>query len=522
MSQTNYVRLIHAVASYCPSTAVLLSAHQSIGVPQPLKMFGTEEQKKKWLPRLAKGAVSAFALTEPDVGSDPAQMSMIATPTEDGNHYILNGTKLWTTNGVIAELMVVMALTPPKKLPDGREKKQITAFVVERDMPGFSVLHRCDFMGLKGIQNGLLKFENVKVPKENILWGTGKGLKLALVTLNTGRLTLPAACTATARTCLQVARTWATEREQWGGPIGTHESSAGRLLFAAGATYTMESVGSLTSGMADQGNADIRIEASLGKLFSSGLGWRVVDQTLQLRGGRGYETARSLEERGDTPYPIEQIMRDFRINMIIEGTSSIQRLFVAREALDKHLKLAMGLFNPKASIGEKLSTLVKAGMFYAFWYPKLWICSMWPMYTWAGGWEGRHLRFVANMSKKIARKTFHAMALNGPALERKQRALGRIVDSGMFIFALSAVLSRYLTRKKNGKLNPKETELVKKVCRSLRMDAKIALAKVRIAPGKSQIVSMSKSIMNGDLAWLEEDIADVVGLSKARQKPELK
>lgn len=516
MSQTNYVRLIHAVASYCPSTAVLLSAHQSIGVPQPLKMFGTEAQKKRWLPRLAKGALSAFALTEPDVGSDPAQMGMTATPTEDGNHYILNGEKLWCTNGTIAELLIVMATTPPKILPNGREKTQITAFVVETDMPGFSVAHRCDFMGLKGIENGLLKFENVKVPKENIIWGTGKGLKLALITLNTGRLTLPSACTATGRACLQIARTWAKERHQWGASIGSHELSASRLVFISGATYAMESVAALTSGMADQAKTDIRIEASLGKLFSCGLGWRVIDQTLQLRGGRGYETADSLEARGDVPYPVEQIMRDFRINMIIEGTSTIQRLFVAREALDKHLKLGMGIFNPKLGIGGKLATAFKAGLFYLFWYPKLWIYSIWPMYSWMGSWEGKYLRFANNMSKKIARRTFHAMILNGPKLEKKQRALGRMVDAGMYVFALAAVLSRYLTRKKKNEVNQREVHLVKKICASLRADAKVALSKVKIRPGKSSLVSMSESIMEGELEWLEQDMCDLVGLSQAR------
>ncbi len=516
LSQTNYVRLVHAVASYCSSTAVLLSAHQSIGVPQPLKMFGTEEQKKKWLPKLAKGAISAFALTEVEVGSDPARMTMSAVPTEDGQHYILNGKKLWTTNGTIAELLVVMAVTPPVVV-NGREKKQITAFIVEKGMPGFAIDHRCDFMGLKGIQNGVLSFQDVKVPKENILWGLGKGLKLALITLNTGRLTLPWACSASGKACLAITRTWAKERKQWGASIGEHELTAGRVLFSAGATYTMDAVAALSVGLSEEGKADIRIEASLAKLFSCGLGWRVIDQTLQLRGGRGYETTDSLLARGEDGYPIERWMRDYRINMIIEGTSTIQRLFVSREALDKHLKLAMGIFNPKLGIGAKLGVLLKATAFYAFWYPRLWIPSFWPCFAWAGSWEGRYLRFISYMSKKLARKTFHAMALNGPALEKKQRALGRMVDSGMYLFAMSAVLSRYLSNKKNKTLRPKETELVKRVCRDLKASAKDSYGRMRILPGSSDIVKMSQAIMNGELAWLETDIADVVGLSRVQQ-----
>ena len=152
LSQYNYNRAMHLVASYCGSTAVLLSAHQSIGVPQPLKLFGTEEQKKKYLPMFAKGTVSAFALTEPNVGSDPSSMITTAMPTEDGNHYLINGEKLWCTNGLIAGVIVVMAVTPPK-IVRGKERRQITAFIVETDTPGFEIVHRCQFLGLHGIQN---------------------------------------------------------------------------------------------------------------------------------------------------------------------------------------------------------------------------------------------------------------------------------------------------------------------------------------------------------------------------------
>src|SRR3989338_7578562 len=179
LSQVNYNRAVAMVASHCGSTAVLLSAHQSIGVPQPLKLFGTPEQKKKYLPLFAKGAISAFALTEPEVGSDPAAMSTTATQVDNGDYYLLNGQKLWCTNGNIADVLVVMAKTPPKMV-HGKEKTQITAFIVEKGAPGFEVMHRCSFMGLKGIQNGLLRFKDVKVPKENIIWGLGQGLKLVL------------------------------------------------------------------------------------------------------------------------------------------------------------------------------------------------------------------------------------------------------------------------------------------------------------------------------------------------------
>src|SRR5437016_4990468 len=219
LSQLSYMKAMELVSSVDGSLTALLSAHQSIGVPGPLKMFGSEAQKKRYLPRLARGAISAFALTEPGVGSDPAAMEATAVPSEDGESWILNGEKLWCTNGTIAELLVVMARTP-SKVVNGRERRQITAFIVETSWPGVDVKHRCHFMGLKAIYNGVMRFTNVRIPKENVLWGEGKGLKLALVTLNTGRLTLPVAAVAAGKRCLEISRDGANEGIQWARGTG--------------------------------------------------------------------------------------------------------------------------------------------------------------------------------------------------------------------------------------------------------------------------------------------------------------
>lgn len=449
LSQTNYMRLLATVARHCGSTVATLSAHQSIGVPQPLKLFGTKEQKEKYLPMLAKGAVSAFGLTEPSVGSDPAKMSTIATPTEDGKHWIINGEKLWCTNGVIADLYVVMAATPPitKK---GREIKQITAFIVERDTPGIEVMHRCRFMGLRAIENGLIRFTDVKVPAENIIWGEGKGLRLALTTLNDGRLGIPAITAGAISDLTEHMASWGKTRHQWGRNVGDHEAGCDKLAQLGGGQYAMQALADFCASTSDRGDTDIRMEAAAAKMYNTEMGWDLIDLALQFKGGRGYETARSLEARGEVGVPIERAFRDARINRIVEGTTDVMHLFLARESLDKHLKMAMPLLSPKSSIGEKLKSLAQCALFYSRWYPMLWIGGLFTSFSKFDDDLADHMRWVESRSRKLARTLFHAMVLNGPKLEMKQLTLARVVDIGTELAVMALTASRAQTDRDRG------------------------------------------------------------------------
>ena len=438
LSQTNYCRAAMLLGSIDGNLSALLSAHQSIGVPQPLKLFGTEEQKKKYLPRVAHGEISAFALTEKSVGSDPAKMTTRAEPTPDGRHFVINGEKLWCTNGVKAGVIVVMARTPDRVV-DGKAKNQITAFIVEMNAPGVEVVTRCHFMGLRALYNGVVRFTNVIVPRDAIIGGEGRGLKVALTTLNTGRLTIPAGCVGFMKRCLGYAREWSLERVQWGAPIGRHAAIADKIARIAANAFACEAMVMLTAAMVDRDRADIRIEAAMCKLWGSEAAWRAVDETMQIRGGRGYETAQSWKNRGEAPVPIERMMRDSRINLIFEGSSEIMRLFLAREALDPHLKVAGGVLDTRQAAGKRLKAALKAGKFYALWYPQLLLprarvpADLTPAFK-------PMLVYAARTSRRLARALFHAMIHYGPKLERQQLLLGRVVDIGTELFAISAAV----------------------------------------------------------------------------------
>jgi alkylation response protein AidB-like acyl-CoA dehydrogenase len=467
LSQVNYGRAAMLLGSWDANLTALVSAHQSIGVPQPLLLFGTDAQKEKYLPRVARHEISAFALTESNAGSDPANMSLRADPTEDGSAFLLNGEKLWCTNLMKAGVLVVMAKTKPKVV-NGKERKQITAFIVDVDSPGLEITYRCHFMGLRALYNGIVKFTNVRVPRENMISKEGAGLKVALTTLNTGRLTIPAACVGLSKRLLEICRKWAAERVQWGVPIGQHSAIAGKVAEMAGNVFAMEAMTFLTSALVDRKAGDLRIETAMCKMWATETTWHMSDDAMQVRGGRGYETAQSLAGRGEEPIAVERFLRDCRINTIFEGSSEIMRLFIAREALDPHLKVGGAIFNTQLPMSERVKAVFASGKFYAGWYPRQWM----------PGGAGKidnlhsdlqaHVNYAARTSKRLARGLFHAMARFGPKLDRQQLLLSRFVGIATELFAISATCSYAQWLLGQGKPSDEVLSLAGYFCRSSR------------------------------------------------------
>ncbi|HEU4394531.1 MAG TPA: acyl-CoA dehydrogenase family protein [Planctomycetota bacterium] len=496
LRQWDYTRAAMLLGSHCASTTALLSAHQSIGLPQPLLLFGNEEQKKRWLPRLARGELSAFALTEEGAGSDPARMETRAVPATDGG-WVLDGAKLWCTNGTRASLLVVVAKTPPV---DGRDR--FTAFVVDAKAPGVKVEHRCEFLGMRGIYNAALSFKGVRVPATDVLGAEGRGMRVALTTLNTGRLTLPAAAVGTARRCLAIQREWGAAREQWGRPVGRHAAVAEMIGKTASDLFAMESMTMLTSALVDGHRADVRLEAGMAKLWCTERLWEIVNDTLQVRGGRGYETPASLRARGEKDWPVERMLRDARINTVFEGSSEILRLFLAREALDPHLKIAGDALNPKIPAGRRLAAKLRAGLHYALWLPAKYL-------PFDGAPAGLHPRLAARArrvgagSRVLARRLLYAMARRGPALEREQVLLGRFVDAGTELFAQAASVVRAQRLLDEGRPADEVLPVAELLCDRSAIRGARALGGVR-RNADAATGALAGRVLDGNLRWLED------------------
>ncbi|WP_432247626.1 acyl-CoA dehydrogenase family protein [Streptomyces sanyensis] len=510
LTQVYYNKALSLVGSVSPAVGALLSAHQSIGVPQPLKLFGTEEQKERLLPRLARHDISAFLLTEPDVGSDPARLATTAVP--DGDDYVLDGVKLWTTNGVVADLLVVMARVPRSEGHPGG----ITAFVVEAASEGVTVENRNAFMGLRGLENGVTRFHRVRVPAADRIGPEGAGLKIALTTLNTGRLSLPAMCVGAGKWCLKIAREWSAVREQWGRPVARHEAVGSKISFIAATTFALEAVVDLASQMADEDRNDIRIEAALAKLYGSEMAWLMADELVQIRGGRGFETAQSLAARGERAVSAEQLLRDLRINRIFEGSTEIMHLLIAREAVDAHLSVAGDIIDPDKPVGVKAKAGANAAAFYARWLPRL-VAGPGQLPGTYGDFRPSghrdlavHLRYVERTSRKLARSTFYAMSRWQGRMETKQGFLGRIVDIGAELFAMSAACVRAEHLRASGDHGREAYQLADAFCRQARLRVEELFG--RLWSNTDDLDrTVVRGVLSGTYTWLEEGIIDPSG-----------
>lgn len=490
LSQMNYLQTFIMLGSYCSNISTILSVHQSVGVPQPLLLFGSDEQKRKYLPRVASGELSAFALTEEKVGSDPARMETVATKSVDGSHYILQGEKLWCSNGPIASIMVVAAKTG----------SGITTFIVEANSPGISVPHRCSFMGLKALSNGIIRFDQVKVPAENILLGEGKGLRVALTTLNTGRLAIAGSALGLSKQCLAIARQWSCKRVQWGSPLNGHQAIQSKLAEMASLVYSMESMLSYTSILVDQKNADIRLEAAMCKMWCTESAWKIVNHTMQILGGRGYESTQSLKDRGAIPYPVERFLRDSRITTIFEGSSEIMRLLIARESLDYHFKKAEHLLNHDANILKKTYNMMKVAPGYIKWFFSLYSPKSIQISNQAA--TNTQMKSIEKNSRRLARAFFSAMLKHREKLEHHQVLLHHLVDIGTELFAQSVVVAR------SHSANDDSHQLVsRQFCRSSqhRIDQHFReMNGLKI----SDVVEISRKLSNDELLFLESGLVN--------------
>jgi alkylation response protein AidB-like acyl-CoA dehydrogenase len=346
-SQLAYCRIMEVLGGHCAATTVFVNAHHSIGV-RALLIYGTEEQKRRWVPDLASGRqLAAFALTEPEAGSDAANVQTTATPTADGKTFLLNGQKRYITNGAIAQVLTVMARTPVA----GSSETKVSAFIVTPDMPGFEVLEaRMPKVGIRGTATARLAFHDMPVPAENLLGQPGKGLQIALNTLNYGRITFGASCTGVAKVCLKAAATHAKKRVQFKQPLSEFELVKKKIAYMAAHAFAMEATVNHCAALIDRGS-DIKLETAMLKVWSTDALWTIVNDTIQIFGGQAFFC--------DEPY--ERMMRDARLNMIGEGANDVLRLFIAMVGMKPVIDQLLGLRSALATPFKEMGTLLGFG-----------------------------------------------------------------------------------------------------------------------------------------------------------------
>jgi len=515
-TQYEYQKVATLCGSLDASLTVLLSAAQSIGVPEPLRLFGTEAQKAKYLPRLARGEISGFALTERHVGCDISKVETYAVrATENGKTtgYRLTGDKFFITNSArqdgefLSSMLVVIAriVDRPEELQDPQAQKRYGAFIVETHWPGCSVT-RLRFEGVRGIYNGAPSFTSVYVPRENLLGGEEDGLRIALATLTVGRLTLPAACLGGLKQCLSVMRWWGRTRVQWNKPIGEHNLIGEKFCRAAAYTLALEAVMAFCGAWAKK-KGDLRLESAAAKIIGSEWYWEVVNDLFQVRGGRGFMTVESQRKSGETGIPVMRMLRDARINLVWEGTSEILRIWMAREALSPYIEQGLALL--QGTISQRLA----APLYYARMALRSCLPFSNPLRTSGmfGKDYGKWVRYIESTSRRLTRSTLAATLRHRQSLHHKQLLLQDLVDDGLALFPMAAII--WYASQPEMRARPGIRELADYFCQEMmeRLNSSSSAAR-RIRRGRkdASVYCLSKMIMSGEYAWLEEGIAPLL------------
>ena len=429
-SHTGYCRVLEKISAHCASTAVLVGAHQSIGL-KALVLMGNEQQKRQYLPDLASGRkLAAFCLSEPEVGSDAANVQTTARLSDDGKYYIINGQKKFATNAALAGMMTVMAKTPVTE--NGKTKDKVTAFIVTPDLPGFEVVSpNRSKMGVRGTWQGTLRFTNMKVPADRVLGQVGKGLKVALSVLDYGRCTLSAGCVGGAKLALEASIKHARNRRQFSRSLAEFQLIREKIAKMAEMTFAIEAVTYLCAGMKDRHEPDLMIETTISKLFCSEALWQITDDTLQIFGGEGY-----MRENG-----IERAVRDARINRIVEGATEVMTAFVALagmkgvgeefEAVLRATRHPVGNFGRLAKFAQSQFTDVVIGSGAS------------------AGRDGRlhpelaeEGRTMARLTTRLARAVTRVLARHQQNILEMQLLQKRIAMAAVNLFAMGAVISK--------------------------------------------------------------------------------
>jgi alkylation response protein AidB-like acyl-CoA dehydrogenase len=519
-SYTNYGRALMLMASWSNILALTVAVPQSIGIAMPLLLFGNEEQKRKYLPIVAREAISAFALTETITGSDAANVQTEAVLDSSGTTFVVNGEKLWCTNGSIARYVTLIARVPSKRelqgsrtvwvpVPEGKgaDDQVHTAFILDMETPGVWVRQRCQFEGCRGIENAHMTFTDVRITAANIIGEVGRGLKYALTILNVGRaISIPAICLGMAKQAWQPTLDRANQRVTFQKPLSERQTQRMRLGHMAVDLFAMEALAFAVWRMADQHSYDVRIEAAIAKIFCSEKTIQFLKDAQIIFGGMGYETADSKRFRGEPAFGIEQLVRDAKMYRIGEGATDILRPFVAREGLSPHLDRAQRYVSGGLGRNDRLVELLKLVRFYVPWYIRLWWRRALPDTT-----EFRHhkvahlLGYVEQSSRRLARAIFWAMVRHGEQLRDDQGRQARIETIGEDLLTIATVA---LEASSLARVNADEQvwDLVDHVVVDAKVRIDRAIRELRGHNGDDVPTTIGQHTVGGSYVWLSHGI----------------